>query len=333
MTTSPRTIARIHFHVADPPPGLYDQLLAVLETVTPRIEAHPADWSADLDLTGALRYWARDPAALVDVIRLRILALHGVQTSAGAGPNRTIATMAAAVSPPGTATVIGPTPYDTAQFLRPRPAVALPGIGPASAKSLTRYGIHTIGDIADTPLLTLQRVLGAPARQIHERAHGHDEQPVTPAAAPRSISATHPYSHDELNPARHHAALLGLTEELGARLRTEHSITQALTLTVSYADRTTTTRTRALTEPTAHTPHLTRTGLELLDRLGLQRARLRAISLRAERLLPAEQAVHQLTLDTGDGKARDLEAALDRARARYGSGIAASAAAYRRTHH
>ncbi|MDP5309377.1 hypothetical protein [Streptomyces poriferorum] len=58
MTTSPRTIMRIHFHVAEPAEGLYDQLLAVLGTITPRIEPHPADWSADLDLTGALRYWA-----------------------------------------------------------------------------------------------------------------------------------------------------------------------------------------------------------------------------------------------------------------------------------
>ncbi|WP_331733881.1 helix-hairpin-helix domain-containing protein (plasmid) [Streptomyces sp. NBC_01220] len=327
MTTSPRTIMRIHFHVAEPAEGLYDQLLAVLDTITPRIEPHPADWSADLDLTGALRYWARDPAALVGVIRLRVLALHGVQSSAGAGPNRMIAAMAAAVTPPGTATLISNSPYEIASFLRPQPAAALPGIGPATAKTLARYGIHTVGDIADTPLATLQRILGAPARQAHERAHGRDERTVTPAVAPRSISTTHPYDRDELDSARHHAALLGLTDELGARLREEHSIAQALTLTVTYADRTSTTRTRTLTEPTAHTPQLGHTSLELLARLGLQRARVRTISLRAERLLPAEQAAHQLTLDTRDDKARNLEAALDRARARYGPGIATTAAA------
>ncbi|MFD8692714.1 helix-hairpin-helix domain-containing protein [Streptomyces sp. NPDC059651] len=246
------------------------------------------------------------------------------RASAGAGPNRMIAAMAAAVTPPGTATVIGNSLYETAAFLRPQPAAALPGIGPATAKTLARYGIHTVGDIADTPLATLQRILGTPARQAHERAHGRDERPVTPAAAPRSISTTHPYDRDELNPARHHATLLNLTDELGARLREEHSITQALTLTITYADRTHTTRTHTLTEPTAHTPQLAHTALDLLGRLGLQRARVRAISLRAERLLPAEQAAHQLTLDSRDDKARDLEAALDRARARarYGPGIA-----------
>jgi DNA polymerase-4 len=90
-------------------------------------------------------------------------------------------------------------------------------------------------------------------------------------------------------------------------------------------------RTRTLIEPTAHTPDLGATGRELLTLLGLQRARVRAISLRAEWLIPAEQAVHQITLDTRDDKARDLEAALDLARARYGPGVAGAAAAYRHT--
>ncbi|WP_285572923.1 helix-hairpin-helix domain-containing protein [Streptomyces sp. RTGN2] len=325
MTHSPRTIMRIHFHVAEPAEGLYDQLLTVLDTITPRIEPHPADWSADLDLTGALRYWARDPAALVGVIRLRVLALHGVQSSAGAGPNLMIAAMAAASTPPGTATVIGHNPYDVAAFLRPQPAAALPGIGPATVRTLARYGIHTVGDIADTPLATLQRILGTSARQVRERAHGNDERHVTPAAAPRSISTTHPYDRDELDPTRHHAALLGLTGELGHRLREQHSITQALTLTVTYADRTSTTRNphpgrTDRPHPSAH-PHRTRTP----HALGLQRARVRTLSLRAERLLPAEQAVHQLALDTRDDKARVLEAILDRARIRYGPGITTTA--------
>lgn len=115
------------------------------------------------------------------------------------------------------------------------------------------------------------------------------------AFAPRSISTAHSYDRDELDPARHHAALLGLANELGARLREERSITQALTLTVTYADRTSTTCARTLTETTAHTAQLAHTALDLLGLLGLQRARVRTISLRAERLLPAEQAVRQLT--------------------------------------
>ncbi|CUM35645.1 DNA polymerase IV [Streptomyces venezuelae] len=242
-----------------------------------------------------------------------------------------IAAMAAALTPPGAATIVATTPYDIAAFLRPQQAAALPGIGPAAAHALGRLGITTVGDIADTPLATLQRILGVAAgRQAHDRARGVDDRPIVPAAAPKSLGLSHRFDHDELDPDQHHRAILGLTEQIGTALRDEHQVAQGLTLTVTYADRSHTTRTRSLAEPTAHTPTLGAMARNLLTSLGLQRARVRSLSLRAERLQPAETAVHQLTLDAADDRARDLEAALDRARSRYRSGIVGSAAAYRR---
>ncbi|MFI8520046.1 hypothetical protein ACIGEZ_19785 [Streptomyces sp. NPDC085481] len=176
----------------------------------------------------------------------------------------------------------------------------------------------------------IRSVLSIQQPLTSDRTRGNDDRPVIPAAVPKSISAVHRFDEDELDPDRHHRAVLGLAEQLGAQLRDTHEVAQALTLTVTYADRTSTTRTRTLKEATAHTPALADTGRELLALLGLQRARVRTISLRAERLMPAETATHQLTFDTRDDKARDLEAALDHARTRYGPGIAGSASAYRR---
>ncbi|MFZ4284593.1 hypothetical protein [Streptomyces rhizosphaericola] len=141
---------------------------------------------------------------------------------------------------------------------------------------------------------------------------------------PRTLSLDHRYGHDELDPDRHHATLLSLVQILGGRLRTGGEIAQALT----YADRTQTTRT--LTEPTAHTPALAATARQLLTGLGLQRARVRTIALRAERLRPAKDTVHQLTLDDRDDKLHRLETALDKATARYGPGITGAAATFPR---
>ncbi|MER7856873.1 helix-hairpin-helix domain-containing protein [Streptomyces bacillaris] len=329
----PRAILRIHFHPAERTDELYGQLLPVLDGISSRVEPLPADWSAYVDLTGALNYWGRDVEGLVAVLRLRLLALHGVPSSAGAGPTRSIAAMAADVTLPGCATVVRDDPYEIAAFLRTKPASALPGLGPQTARALARYGITTIGDIADTPPATLQRILGTTAaRRAHDRAHGIDERPVVPGAAPRSMSADHRFDRDELDPDQHHATLLGLVQDLGARLRTGGEIAQALTLTLTltYADRTQTTRTRVLAEPTAHTPALAATARQLLTGLGLQRARVRTIALRAERLRPAEDTVRQLTLDERDDKLHRLETALDKATARYGPGITGAAAAFPR---
>ncbi|MFD8417417.1 hypothetical protein ACFV2Q_37710 [Streptomyces sp. NPDC059650] len=82
----PRAIVRIHFHAEHRSEELFTQLLDVLGGITPAIEPLSADWSAYLDLTGALKFWDRDVEGLVAVIRLRLLALHGVESSAGAGP-------------------------------------------------------------------------------------------------------------------------------------------------------------------------------------------------------------------------------------------------------
>ncbi|MGW1274632.1 DinB/UmuC family translesion DNA polymerase, partial [Streptomyces sp. NPDC002491] len=121
-------------------------------------------------------------------------------------------------------------------------------------------------------------------------------------------------------PGRHRRALLSAAEELGVRLRVVEKVCGALTLTVRYADRSSTTRSRTLGEPTAHSADLTRAAYGLYEALGLQRARVRALALRAEALGPAEQASHQLTFDPVDDKARRIEEVADRLRARFGPG-------------
>ncbi|MFG2749526.1 DNA polymerase Y family protein [Streptomyces xanthophaeus] len=225
--------------------------------------------------------------------------------------------MAAVVTPPGTTTVIGQ--EDTERWLRPRPVAALHGVGPATAAKLRTYGLHTIGDIADTPTPTLVRLFGAAAaRALHAHALGLDPRPVQSQPMPKSLGADGAFSEDALDPAAHRRAVLGLAEEVATRLRDGRQIAGGLSLTVSYADRTS----RTLTEATAHTRPLTAAAYELYDLLGLQRARVRGISLRAQDLRPAEQATEQLTLEPADGSTLAVEAvtARARARARFGPG-------------
>ncbi|WP_330309874.1 MULTISPECIES: DNA polymerase thumb domain-containing protein [unclassified Streptomyces] len=246
-----------------------------------------------------------------------------MRSGAGTAPNRLIAAMAAVLTPPGKRTVIEDSPEAIAAFLQPRPVRELPGVGARTAATLTEHGLHTVGDVADVPAVTLQRLLGArPGRTLHERAHGHDTSVVdpapAPAPAPASISAEHAFPRDELDPAQHRRALLALADDLGTRLRTSDQIAQGLTCTIRYADQTATRRSRTLPEATHHTVLLARTAYTLYESLGLQRARVRSIALRADALQPAAKATRQLTLDTSDDKPLAIEAVADRAHARHG---------------
>ncbi|MFJ8982926.1 hypothetical protein [Streptomyces sp. NPDC102282] len=117
---------------------------------------------------------------------------------------------------------------------------------------------------------------------------------------------------------------------IGCRLRASGENAQALTLTVAYADHTQTTRSRPLTEATAGSPVLAATARELPTGLGLQRARVHALTLRADRLLPADETVHKLTFDDRDDKLC-LETAFGQAATRHRLDIAGAASALPRT--
>jgi nucleotidyltransferase/DNA polymerase involved in DNA repair len=305
-------------------PPMYEaavpRLLLLLGEFSPVVEALPPD-AALIDVRGAMRYFGRDAVELASVIRVRALALYGVDCVIGAGPGPMLARMAMRGAAPGVTRVVDRDPGAVAEFLGPKPVAELPGVGRATARTLCSYGLDSVGKVAAAPLSTLQRLVGARAgRELHEKAHGVDRAHVVPNAAARSLACEHLFPRDELDPARHRRALLSLTGELGARMRDEDQVCRSLTLTVRYADRSTTTRTRTLPESTAHSGALTGSAYRMYEALGLQRARVRGLSLRAEGLGPAEHASHQLTFDPVDDRARRIEAVADRAREKFGPG-------------
>jgi hypothetical protein len=219
--------------------------------------------------------------------------------------------MACVSSPPGQITEVGHDPAAVDAFLRPRAIGLLYGVGPVTAGTLARHGVHTAPHPA-TPPWRHRR-----PRRPYPRSRPRP-RPVTPHSPSPSLSADRLFSQDELDPDQHRRALLSTAEQLGTQLRERREVCRTLTLTVRYADRTSTTKTRTLPEATSHSTALARAAYDLHATLGLQRARVRAIALRAHGLSPAEHAHHQLTLDPADDKARRIEAAADRARVRFG---------------
>jgi DNA polymerase-4 len=313
--TRQRHIAHLHLHAALTE-DQYGDVIELMSGITPHVQAVPPN-AVQMDLTSALRYFDLSPYDVVQLAMLRLKAHYGIESSAGLAGNRMLAAMAADASAPGETTWVPVS--EAAEWLYPRPVTALPGVGHAMADTLHRYGLHTIGQLTDLPAATLQRLLGAgQARLLAERARGHDPRPVVPAEPAAHLVADMMLERDCLDPAEQRRAVLGLVERLGQRLRGESRIASRLTLTVRYADRSSTTRTRTLPEPTDHSPALAAAALGLLAGLGLQRARVRAFAIRADELLPADRAYRQLSLDPGDARARAAEAAADRARRRFG---------------
>ena len=322
-------VLHVRFHPpggAPPGEGAYADLLDLLGEITPVVQALPPD-AAFADVRGSLRYFGRTGAELAALLRVRALARYGADCTVGVAGNPLLARMAGQDGPPGAVRVLPASPDAVAAFLAGKPVTALHGIGPATARLLGDYGLDSVGRVAAAPPATLQRLLGArPGRRLRELARGVDPVPVTPNAPARSAGCERRFDRDELDPARHRRALLSLTDELGSRLRSDGQAARSLALTVRYADGSATTRSRPLPEPTGHTAALTAAAYRTYAALGLQRARLRGIALRAEGLTAAEHAAHQLTFDPGDEKARRIEEVTDRARALFGPQVIRPAA-------
>jgi DNA polymerase-4 len=103
-----------------------------------------------------------------------------------------------------------------------------------------------------------------------------------------------------------------------SRMRTAQVAGRTVTLRVRFADFTTITRSRTLSEATDVTQVVYRTAGDLFAALGLQRARIRLVGVRVEGLVPRALVHHQLMLGEREHGWSDADRAVDRATSRFG---------------
>jgi DNA polymerase-4 len=114
--------------------------------------------------------------------------------------------------------------------------------------------------------------------------------------------------------------LLRLTDRVTSRMRVAGVAGRTVTITVRFADFTTITRSRTLTEATDVTQEIYREAVRSYDALGLQRARLRLVGVRVEGLVTRERVHRQLVLGERDHGWSEADRAMDRIVRRFGAG-------------
>ncbi|MET9878556.1 hypothetical protein ABZZ36_28565 [Actinacidiphila glaucinigra] len=169
---------------------------------------------------------------------------------------------------------------------------------------------------------TLQRVLEgrAQARLVHERARGIDPRPVVATALPQSISIQRGLDADTLDPTVIGREILHAVVDVAYQLRERGQVARVLTLGVALAGGSSVSRSRTLREPSAYTDDLRSAAAQLFERMGLQRARVRGISIRVEQLSGSEAASVQLSLDAEREAGHLLDPVVDQLNARFGPG-------------
>ncbi|MEW2120254.1 hypothetical protein AB0945_34765 [Streptomyces sp. NPDC005474] len=161
------------------------QVLDLLAELSPVVQALPPS-AALVELKGALRYHRADARRLGEIVRLRSVALLGVDVRVGIGPTITVA----ATASHQISGILAVDPGQVTDWLEPLPVDALHGIGPRQAALLRGYGVDRVGLLAALSPATVQRILGGRAgRLAADRARGIDPRPVAPRTLPTSTSA------------------------------------------------------------------------------------------------------------------------------------------------
>jgi len=309
-----------HATVLSPDHELYARIsAAVMETfkqVTPYVEPLSLD-EAFLDVAGAIRRLG-SPATIAAAIRDTIADEQGITCSVGVAPTKFVAKLASGLAKPDGMVVV---PVDqVVSFVQQLPVGALWGVGDRTEEQLLRLGLVTVADIAHTPVATLRKALGEHGAALHDLAWGRDPRRVSPARVEKSVGADETFAADIDDPAEIHRRLLRLAHKTAARARDGGMMGRTVTIRVRFSDFTTITRSRTLREATDVGRDVYLVAKELFDALGLQRARIRLVGMRLEGLIDARHAPIQGLLDEPEHGWRDADRAMDRARARFGSG-------------
>jgi DNA polymerase-4 len=300
------------------------QVMAIFGSVTPEVEPLALD-EAFLDVAGARRRLG-PPAAIASRIRALVAAQQGITCSVGVAPVKFVAKIASARCKPDGLLVVPRA--GMLDFLHPLPVAALWGVGERAGQALARLGLRTVGDIAHTPLDTLQRELGAAhGTHLFALAWGRDERLVTPRTPDKSIGAEQTFEHDIDDPAAIRRELLRLAGRTAHGLRVGGYVARTVSVKLRLASFKTLTRSRTLPYPTDVAREIYTTACALYEGSGLDPgARLRLVGVRASSLAPAAGASAQLTLDDKPVGWREAERAVDQIARKFGASAVRPAA-------
>jgi len=301
---------------------------AVLQRHSPTVVMASLD-EAYLDFAGTERLYPVSLLPAAERLRDDTRRETGLDCSIGIGPNRMVAKLASdAAKPRGLMEVRAGWEEG---FLAGLALQALPGIGPKTAARLATLGLRDVYQIQTMTEAALERLIGAEARTLKRRAHGHGGTTLSPGRLPRTMSRETTLSRDLRDPVELEAILALLTARVAGQLREELLVARTVTLKLRHDDFHTVTRRRTLPEATDLDAELYGAA-RLLFREAFEDVRrrdrgVRLIGVAASNLGAAAEA--DLFEPEERRRRRELSTAVDKVREKYGFGAVTPGAALR----
>jgi DNA polymerase-4 len=308
---------------------LGDAAIGVLNDFTPLVERISID-EAFADVAGCTHLFG-PPAEIAGAVRRRVRTELGLPISIGVARTKHLAKIASQVAKPDGLLVVDPA--TELAFLHNLPVELVWGVGPVTRARLAEIDVHTIGQLAQAPGWSLERVLGGAARdKLTALAWNRDPREIkthrrAQSAGAQSALGKQPADEQVFGPALRH-----LAERVASRLRASFRPGRTVTVRVRFADLRSVTRSVTLDAPILATAILAEIAEELVRRVLTDYPDEKTISLLAisvSHLEPCWDLQLELPLGLEDEKRRpgtkrgmarwSADRAMDMIRDRFGS--------------
>ncbi|QRY55543.1 DNA polymerase IV [Sphingobacterium siyangense] len=199
-------------------------------------------------------------------------------------------------------------------FLNPLSIRKIPMVGDVTFNLLSRIGIRNIQTLSEMPAPVLQQMIGKNGLELWKKANGIDNNPVEPYVERKSISTEHTFSQDTIDLAKLRSLFTGMVEKLAFQLRSEQWLASTVTVKIRYSNFDTETKQCRIAYTSADHV-LSRTVMELFDRLYQRRMRLRLVGIQFSGLVRGN---YQINIFEDTQEMMALYQAMDRMKQRYG---------------
>lgn len=307
--------------LARPDFKLYEEsshaFISIVKEFAPVVEQVSID-ECYADFSGTHRIYP-DPIALAHTIKDKIRNELGFTVNVGIGDCKLLAKMASDFEKPDKVHTLFRS--EISQKMWPLPVGDLFTVGAATADKLRHAKIMTIGDLANTEVARVQRLVGQKmGKHIHDYANGIDPSEVLSEpeeAKGYSISTT---LEDDVKKAdQAYPVLLALADSVTARIRSDGAKAYCVAVTIRDNAFKTRSHQRSLMNPTDISKEVYQISKELFDELWDGCTPLRLLGVALTNITREETMQFSLFQDESREKARKIDKAKDALNAKFGS--------------